>query len=143
MAPSVGPTHGVQAIANAAPATTGPPRPAFSMSVSGCHSRLIRATKTEAMKKTPITMIATPRDLVERLLVVAQQRPGGGRAQPEQDEDGRERGDEDQAPGDQPRVDAPVADRGARPAHRGQVARHERQHARRDERDEAGREGQR
>ena len=31
--------HGVQAIANAAPATTGPPRPARSQQRSTCHSR--------------------------------------------------------------------------------------------------------
>ena len=39
------------------------------MSFSGCHSRLIRTTKTEAMKKTPITMIATPATLSSACLL--------------------------------------------------------------------------
>ena len=50
--------QGVQAIAKAAPATIGPPLPARSISASTCHSRLRRATKSEATKRTPMAMIS-------------------------------------------------------------------------------------
>ena len=49
--------HGVQAIAKAAPATTGPPLPARSISASTRHSRFSLGTKSAAMKRTPIAMI--------------------------------------------------------------------------------------
>ena len=60
MAVSVGPTQGVQATAKAAPATSGPPLPARSISESTRHSELSRVTNRVATKKTPITMISTP-----------------------------------------------------------------------------------
>lgn len=49
--------QGVQAKANAAPATSGPPLPARCMSASTCHSLFSRVTKKEATKRTPIAMI--------------------------------------------------------------------------------------
>ena len=60
IAPSVMLVHGVQAIANAAPATSGPPRPARRSSESGCHSRFSRPMNGVARNMTPITMINTP-----------------------------------------------------------------------------------
>ena len=60
IAPSVGPVHGVQASAKAAPMTTGPPRPARCISRSTCHSRDSAGTKGARTKTTPITMISAP-----------------------------------------------------------------------------------
>ncbi len=57
---SVGPTHGVQATANARPAITGPPAPAREISASGRHSRLRRGTKGVSRKKTPIATMTIP-----------------------------------------------------------------------------------
>src|SRR3954468_15802757 len=61
--PSVGPTHGVQATANAAPATSGPPEPARVISASGRHSRLSLGTNGVSTKKTPSGMITAPATL--------------------------------------------------------------------------------
>ena len=58
--PSVGPMHGVQATANAAPAISGPPLPARCMSASTRHSRLSRRMNGVSTKKAPSTMIMTP-----------------------------------------------------------------------------------
>ena len=58
--PSVGPMHGVQATANAAPAISGPPLPAREMSASGRHSRFRRGTNGVSRKKTPSAMITAP-----------------------------------------------------------------------------------
>ena len=63
IAPSVGPTHGVQATANAAPATSGPPEPARDMSASGCHSLLSLGTNGVSTKNTPSAMIIAPATL--------------------------------------------------------------------------------
>ena len=52
--------QGVHAIANAAPATTGPPRPARRSSDSECHSRLNARTNGVARKITPSAMMTTP-----------------------------------------------------------------------------------
>jgi hypothetical protein len=60
IADSVGPTQGVQAIANAAPATNGPPVPARAISRSGRQSRLSRGTNGVSRKKTPSAMIVSP-----------------------------------------------------------------------------------
>ena len=57
---SAGPTHGVHAIANAAPATSGPPLPARCASASMCHSRFSIGTNSASRNSTPIAMIATP-----------------------------------------------------------------------------------
>ena len=51
--------HGVQAIAKAAPATTGPPRPARCISAPTWNSRFRRVTNGAATKKTPIATIST------------------------------------------------------------------------------------
>jgi hypothetical protein len=56
----VGPTHGVQAIANARPATIGPPVPAFATSASGRHSRFSFGMNSVATKKTPSATITQP-----------------------------------------------------------------------------------
>ncbi len=63
IAPSVGPTHGVQATANAAPAMIGPPEPARLISASGRHSRFSRGTNGVSRKKTPSAMMTTPATL--------------------------------------------------------------------------------
>ena len=52
--------QGVHAIAKAAPATSGPPRPARRSSDSECHSRLSMPTNGVARNTTPIRMISTP-----------------------------------------------------------------------------------
>src|SRR3954452_13888729 len=54
---SVGPTHGVQATANARPAITGPPAPAREISASGRHSRLSFGTNGVSRKKMLIERI--------------------------------------------------------------------------------------
>ena len=61
--PSVGPTHGVQATANAAPATSGPPLPARLISASGRHSRFSLGTNGVRRKSTPSAMITAPATL--------------------------------------------------------------------------------
>ena len=58
--PSVGPTHGVQANANAAPATSGPPEPAREISASGRHSRFRRGTNGVITNSTPSATMTTP-----------------------------------------------------------------------------------
>ena len=92
-------------------------------------------------KTTPSDDHQHPGDLLERVLVVAEglaDRRGG---QPEEDEDQRERGDEQQAR-DQHAAPVGVVELGRLEAgHRREVAGHEGQHARGEERDEAGREG--
>jgi hypothetical protein len=59
IAPSVGPTQGVQAIANAALARIGPARPARCMSPSTRHSRFIAGTKRAVTNPTPSMMMTT------------------------------------------------------------------------------------
>ncbi len=61
--PSVGPTQGVHANANAAPAISGPPDPARDISASGRHSRLSLGTNGVSTKSTPSRMITTPATL--------------------------------------------------------------------------------
>ena len=95
IAPSVGPTHGVQATANAAPATSGPPEPAREISASGRHSRLSRGTNGVITNNTPSAMIIDAGDLVERAAAVLQRRAEAGRGHPERDEDDGERQAED------------------------------------------------
>src|SRR3954447_16443481 len=58
--PSVGPMHGVQATANAAPATSGPPEPARLISESGRHSLLRIGMNGVSRKKTPSSTITAP-----------------------------------------------------------------------------------
>ena len=60
MAPSVGPTHGVQATANAAPATSGPPEPARPISASGRHSRFSRGTNGVITNNRPSATMIDP-----------------------------------------------------------------------------------
>jgi hypothetical protein len=60
IAPRVGPTHGVQANAKAAPASRGPPEPARAISASGRHSRFSRGTKGVTTKSTPSPTITAP-----------------------------------------------------------------------------------
>ena len=64
MAPSVGPTHGVHATANAAPATTGPLPLARTASPWTIHWRFNLVTNGVAMKKAPMTIIAPPPSLL-------------------------------------------------------------------------------
>jgi cytochrome c biogenesis protein CcdA len=75
--PCVGPMHGVQAKAKAAPAISGPPEPARRISASGRHSRLSRGTKGVSRKKTPMATISAPATLssVARLSLRACPRP--------------------------------------------------------------------
>ena len=63
MAPSVGPMHGVQANANAAPAMSGPPDPARLISASGRHSRLSLGTNGVSRNSTPSAMMTAPATL--------------------------------------------------------------------------------
>ena len=93
--PSVGPTHGVQATANAAPATSGPPEPARDISASGRHSRLSFGTNGVSTKNTPSAMITDAGDLVERPAAVLQRRAEAGGGHPERDEHDGEREAED------------------------------------------------
>ena len=60
IAPSVGPTHGVHANANAAPAISGPPEPAREISASGRHSRFRRGTSGVITNSRPSAMMTTP-----------------------------------------------------------------------------------
>ena len=60
IAPSVGPVHGVQASANAAPVMTGPPRPARSISVPTCHSRPRRGISGAKTNRAPMVTISAP-----------------------------------------------------------------------------------
>ena len=64
--PSVGPTHGVQAIAKAAPATIGPPLPARSSSASTCHSRFSRVDEQGGDEEDAHRDDQRRRDLLER-----------------------------------------------------------------------------
>ena len=91
MAPSVGPTHGVHANANAAPATSGPPEPARWISTSGRHSRFSRGTNGVITNSRPSAMMTDAGDLVERVAEVLQRRAEAGRGHAERDEDDRER----------------------------------------------------
>ena len=63
IAPSVGPVHGVHASANAAPVSTGPPRPARLISRPTCHSRESWGTNGASTNSTPIAMITAPETL--------------------------------------------------------------------------------
>ena len=60
IAPSVMLVQGVHAIANAAPARSGPPRPAKRVNDAECHWKLRASTKGVARKATPIKTIKTP-----------------------------------------------------------------------------------
>src|SRR3954467_11405437 len=61
--PSVGPTHGVQATANAAPATSGPPEPGGVVGAPGRHSGLSLGTNGVSRKNRPSAMITAPATL--------------------------------------------------------------------------------
>ena len=63
MVPRVGPTHGVQAKAKAAPAISGPPEPARDISMSGRHSRLSFGTNGVSTNSTPRAMMIAPATL--------------------------------------------------------------------------------
>ena len=136
--------QGVQAIANAAPATSGPPRPARRSSVSECHSRLNMPMNGVARKTRPIRMITTPPICSSSSLCVVQRRADHRRAHPEQDEDRREARDEQQARDEHAAgADALLQVRRRDADHGREVAGHERQHAGREERHEPGGERQR
>src|ERR1700727_1449835 len=60
IAPRVGPVHGVQASAKAAPVRAGPLRPARAISRSTCHSRLNAGTNGAHTNTIPIRMISPP-----------------------------------------------------------------------------------
>src|ERR1700759_4318248 len=75
IAPRVGPMHGVQAVAKAAPATIGPPLPARESSASTCHSLFSRVMKSEATKRTPIAMISQPETWVSSGLFEERKEP--------------------------------------------------------------------
>ena len=140
--PSVGPTHGVHATANAAPAISGPPEPARDISASGRHSRLSFGTNGVTRNSTPSAMITAPATLSSVPRPSWQRRAEAGRGHAERDEDDGEREAEDDRRQQHARQALlAVLDLGQRDAGDGrQVAGHERQHARRDERDEADRE---
>ena len=61
--------QGVHAIANAAPATSGPPRPARRSSDSECHSRLNMPTNGVARKSDAHQDDHDAADLLERVFV--------------------------------------------------------------------------
>ena len=135
IAPSVGPVHGVQATAKATPVSTGPERPARSISAGTCHSRASRGISGLSTNSSPITMMIAPQTLLRG--------DAGQRAaqsllaeQPEGDEDRAEAADEREARADHtPGLDlGRVGDAGDRR----DVARDQRQHARREEADQTG-----
>ena len=92
------------------------------------------------MKNTPIAMISAGGDLLQQQLVVLEGAADPGRGQPEEDEDRREAGDEEQAGGEHPAPAGPLEVGGGDPGDRGEVAGDQRQHAGGEERDEARRE---
>ena len=129
--------QGVHAIANAAPATSGPPRPARRSSVSECHSRLSTRTNGVARNTTPIAMISAPPICSSACLCVFSERADHRRAEAQQDEDRREARDEQQARDEHPaHAHALLQVRRRDADHRREVAGHERQHAGREERHE-------
>lgn len=142
IAPSVGPTHGVHAIANA-----GERRAAAAGGALGQPARtpLAGATRERGRgdEQQPHRDDHDAGDRLERLLVVEQQLAQEGGAEAEDDEDRRERRDEQQAAQHHP---APLGAGGGLPRCRagdgGEVAGNQRQTARRDERHKAGRERQ-
>ena len=105
IAARVGPTQGVQAIAKAAPATSGPPLPARSISASTRHSRLSRHDEEAGDEEHAHDDDQDPGDVGEQVAVLAQRLADAGRREAEEDEDRREGGDEEQAGDDHP---APV-----------------------------------
>ena len=143
MVPSVGPTHGVQANANAAPAISGPPDPARDISTSGRHSRLSLGTNGVSTNSTPSAMMITPAILSSVPRPSCSVEPSPVAVIPSatkttvKDRQKTNAGHQDAA---EPLL--ALLDLGQRHAGHGrQVAGHERQHARRDEGDEADREG--
>jgi hypothetical protein len=67
--------QGVQAIAKAAPATTGPPLPARASRASTCHSWFSRVMKRVETKKTPMSTISAPEILVSSSLLSCRTEP--------------------------------------------------------------------
>ena len=113
------------------------------ISASGRHSRLSLGTNGVSRKNTPSAMITTPATLSSVPARVLQRRAEAGRGHAERDEHDRERQAEDDRGQQHAATGAALAalHLGERDARDGrQVAGHERQHARRDERDEADRE---
>ena len=133
--------QGVQAIAKAIPATSGPPFPARVMSASTCHSRLRRVTNRLRHEQDAHGDDHGPGDLLEGVSVVLKRLPEPGRGQPEEDEDGREAGHEDQARAEHPPPIGPLELADGHPGDGRQVPGDEGQHARGDERHEPGAEG--
>ncbi len=131
--------QGVQAIAKAAPAISGPPRPARRSSDSECHSRLSTRTNGVARNSDAHRDDQHAPDLLERLFVVVERRADHRRAHAQQDEDRREARDEQQARDEHAAGADALLQVGRRDPDDGrEVAGHERQHARREERHEAG-----
>ena len=95
IAPSVGPMHGVQANANAAPAISGPPEPAREISASGRHSRFSLRHERRQQEQHAERDDHDAGDLVERPARVLQRRAEAGRGHAERDEHDREREAED------------------------------------------------
>ena len=135
IAPSVGPVQGVQATAKATPVSTGPDRPARSISDCTCHSRASRGISGLSTNSRPITTMSRAADVLgggageraaERLLA----------EQAEGDEDRAEAADEREARADH----AAGLDLGrVRDAGDGRdVAGDEREHAGREEADQTG-----
>ena len=136
IAPSVGPTHGVQATAKAAPATIGPPVPARSISASTRHSLLSFVMNRAAMKKTPIAMIRAAEILFRSSRFSFSVLPIAGRGEAEQDEDRREARAEEQAGRQHLRPVGLLELVGRDPGDRRQVAGDQRQDAGGEERRE-------
>ena len=125
--------QGVQPIAKMMPSSGAPTRP-----VRGCQLGLIvRCRKvTCPMKTRPTRMMIDPADADQQVLVLDEEAPDGAGEQEHGEEDQAEAGDEQRGAGDHPSAGALGSAR--RAAHVAEVAGHERQHARRDEREQAG-----
>ena len=129
--------HGAAHTANAPPSRKPEPLPPRSLDEPGADEPLRpgeQAHEDEAEDDQD-----EARDLLEQELIAREREPDGGRARAEEHEHGDEPGDEREAGDD----DAAGGSRLAQPlrldrGHGRQVAGDERQHARREERDEAG-----
>ena len=86
-------------------------------------------------------MISAAGDLRQQLLVVLEDGAEAGRGQPEEDEDRREAGDEEQARAEHAAPAGVVELAGRDAGHRREVAGHQRQHAGGEEGDDPRREG--
>ena len=129
--------HGVQPRPNSTPSSGAPASPSAGRQCSR-HSRCSRGTQPR--KARPSTIVSTPSDPLSASLVLEQERAEPAEQHAGADEHDGEPGDEQQRAGEQPARAVPA--RPGRPpvspVDVGQVAGHQRQHARRQERHQPG-----